>query len=179
MIRALVIVIALASTRPAHAEDRLAHRTTLIPAFGLVYMQIEGITNGGMAIQPTLTHTFDRLELQTDYTLADLRDEEERMPGSYLHRIGFAARYQAARLRVDRNQMTLDFVVEGGIGFQYLEFDNGDVMGRNDLSVGIGLRMLVEAARGKVMGIEMMFRGLVTPSGDKAFVFAFGVPFGS
>jgi hypothetical protein len=176
MIRALVIFLAL--TQAARAEDKLAKRTTLIPAFALVYMQIEGITNGGMAIQPTLTRTFDRFELQADYTLADLRDEQERMPGSYLHRIGFAARYQAARLRVDRNQMTLDFVVEGGIGFQYLELDNGDVIGRNDLSLGIGLRMLAEAANGKLMGMEMMFRGLATPSGDKAFVFAFGIPFG-
>jgi hypothetical protein len=177
MIRALLIVAVLAPA--AHAEDKLSHRTTLIPAAGLVYMQIEGISNGGMAILPTLTHTFDRFELQADYTLADLRDDEERMPGSYLHRIGLSARYQAARLRVDRNAMTLDFVIEGGIGFQYLEFDNGDVMGRNDLSVGIGLRMLAEVANGKLMGMEMMFRGLATPSGDKAFVFAFGIPFGS
>jgi hypothetical protein len=177
MMRALVILVAL--TQMARAEDKLANRTTLIPALGLVYMQIEGIANGGIAIQPMLTRTFDRFELQADYTLADLRDEEERMPGSYLHRIGFSARYQPARLRVDRDRMTLDFVVEGGIGFQYLEFDNGDVMGRNDVSVGIGLRMLAEAANGKLMGIEMMFRGLATPSGDKAFVFAFGIPFGS
>ena len=179
MIRALLIVAALATTARAES-DKLANRTTTIAALGLVYMQVDGITNSGLAVQPIVTRTFDRFELQADYLLADLRDDSERMPGSYLHRFGFAARYQAARTRVDR-EMTLDFVVEAGVGLQYLAFDNGDTLGRNDFEAGIGLRMLSDVTHGKrvFMGMELMFRGLVAPGGDKAFTFSFGVPFGS
>lgn len=173
--RALLALLALAGVARA---DTLSERTTLLPAFGLVAMQIDGITNTGMAIQPTLTRTYDRVELQADYALADLRDDDERMPGSYLHRIGFAARYQAARLRVANDQMTFDVIVEGGIGFQYVELDDGDVMGRNDLSAGIGVRMLAEVDSGVLMGMELMLRGLAMPHGDKACMFAFGIPFG-
>ena len=178
MMRALLVVAALAGTARAET-DKLANRTTTVAALGLIWMQIDGITNSGMAVQPTLTRTFDRFELQADYLLADLRDDSERMPGSYLHRLGFAARYQAARIRADR-ELTLDFVVEAGVGLQYIELDNGDVIGRNDLEAGIGLRMLSDVVHGKriFMGMEMMFRCLVSPGGDKAFTFAFGVPFG-
>ena len=176
--KVLLAILLLAST--AHADDdRLANRETMIAGFGLVSMQVDGIANSGMAVQPTLTRTFDRFELQVEYLLADLRDDSMRQPGSILHRLGFSGRYQAARARVDRS-MTLDFVVEGGVGLQYLERDDGDVIGRNDLSLGFGLRMLSNVTHGRraFMGLEAMFRGLVTPSGDKAFVFVFGVPFG-
>lgn len=173
--RSLLVLVVLASN--AHADPKFDNRTTLTAAFGLVAMQVEGVTTTGMLVQPTLTRVFDRFELQADYFIADVREDSNRMD-ALVHRIGFAARYQAARLRAE--ELTLDFIIEGGIGLQYVSLDNGDAYGRNDLAVGIGLRMLYDVTRGKrvFMGCDAMLRGLVTPDGDKAFVFAFGVPFG-
>ena len=177
--KALVLLCALCGTATAET-DRLSNRETAIAGFGLVWMQVDGASMTGMAIQPTLQRTFDRFETQLEYTIADLRDDKMRVPGANLHRLGIAARYQAGRVRVDRH-MTLDFVVETGIGLQYLDRDTGDAFGRNDFALGIGLRSLsdVRANGPRVfLGFEAMMRVLVTPSGDKAFVGVFGVPLG-
>ena len=177
--KALAILVLLASA--AHADDdRMTNRTTATAAFGLLYMQIDRIGTSGMLVQPTVTHTFDRFELQADYVLADLRDDSRRMAGSILHRIGLSARYQVQSWR--GREFAGDLVAEAGVGFQYLERDVGEAFGRNDFSVGVGGRFLTNvnggAKKRAFMGIDMMFRGLVSPSGDKAFVFSFGVPFG-
>jgi hypothetical protein len=179
-VRALLVLALLAST--AHADRRLRDRMTLNTGYGLLAMQVDGVMTSGMHVQPALTRTFDRFELHVDYLLGDLSAEQMRMPGATLHRFGFAARYQVGRWR-DRRSGTLDLIVEGGIGFQYLALDDGSAFGRNDLEAGIGLRG-VAALRAKqqqqrlLMGAELMFRGLVTPNGDKAFVLGFGYAFG-
>jgi hypothetical protein len=174
-VKSLLVVLLLVSS--ARADITFDNRTTLTAAFGLVAMQVDGVTTSGMLVQPTFTRVFDRFELQADYFIADVREDSNRMD-ALVHRFGFAARYQVARARADG--LTLDLIVEGGIGLQYISLDNGDAYGRNDLEVGIGLRMLSDVTHGKrvFMGLDAMLRGLVTPEGDKAFVFAFGVPFG-
>ena len=171
------MLVLVAST--AHAQDRLDNRTTMNIGFGLLAMQVDRTTTTGMLVQPSLTRTFDRFELQADYLLGDLRDDSMQMPGATIHRVGFAARYQAARLR-DRGTAALELVVEAGIGLQYLALDDGTAFGRNDLEVGVGLRGLfgLPGKSSALMGLEMMFRGLVTPEGDKAVVFVFGASFG-
>lgn len=178
--RLLVLIALLASA--AHADDeRIDDRTTATAAFGLLYMQIDRIGTSGMLVQPTVTHTFRRFELQAGYTLADLRDDSERMGGSIMHRLGFGARY-AVKHWVQRNEGSADIIVEAGLGLQYLERDVGEPFGRVDFGIGVGGRFLFDVnAGGKkpaFMGIDTMLRGLVTPGGDKAFVFTFGVPFG-
>ncbi len=181
MKRLVVLVCLLVASSASAENEHLDDRHIAIAGFGLVWMQIDGVTNSGMALQPTLQRTFDRLELQAEYLIADLRDPSKMQPGSVLHRIGFTGRYQAGRVRVERT-MTLDLVVEGGIGLDYIARDTGDAFGRNDLLVGLGFRMLADAnpsTRSRAfMGVEMMTRMMVSPSGDKAFGFVFGVPFG-
>jgi hypothetical protein len=179
MKRAASILLVLFATHASADREPLADRDVLIAGFGLVWMQVDGTLQSGMAVQPTYNHTFDRFELQGDYMLADLRDDDEQMPGGNLHRFGFAARYQAARARVKRS-MTLDFVVEAGAGLQYIELDDGSAVGRTDFSVGLGFRMLADLSARKraFMGMEGMARLIVTPGGDTGFFFGFGAPFG-
>jgi hypothetical protein len=179
MMRALVVVCLLSTA--ASANEKLDDRFTATAAFGMTWMQVDGLTNSGMIVQPTFNRAFDRFELQVDYMLGDLKTDEMEHAGSVLHRLGFAARHQVARLRIE-NSMTMDCVLEGGIGLQYLARDDGDAIGRNDFTVGLGLRTFTNVAETKqnrvFMGMEMMARFIVTPSGDKAFALAFGIPFG-
>ena len=178
--RLLALLALLGSA--AHADDdRLENRTTATAAFGLVYMQIDRTGTSGMLVQPTVTHTFRRFELQAGYTLADLRDDSQRMAGSIMHRLGFGARY-AVQQWVQRREGSADLIVEAGVGLQYLERDVGEPFGRVDFGIGVGGRFLFDVNSGGTrpafMGIDTMLRGLVAPSGDKAIVFTFGVPFG-
>src|SRR5437868_4388626 len=108
MMRALVITCALSSA--AFANEHLDDRFTATAGFGMTWMQVQGVTNSGMTVQPTFNHTFDRFELQADYMLADLKSDEMDH-GSVLHRFGFAARHQIGRVRIERT-MTMDCVVE-------------------------------------------------------------------
>jgi hypothetical protein len=170
------------------AADPLANRFIVLAAFGGAFMTIDGVGTNGMAIQPTLQRTFDRFELQTDLLLVDWTPRSNG--GGHVLRLGAAARYQAARLRV--SDLTLDAVVEAGAGWQRLMPDEGVVRNRADIEVGIGLRMLSRIlpnhdsssarARPIFFGIEAMVRLLVTPQRnaptDVACVLAFGLPLG-
>ena len=140
-----------------------------------------------MAIQPTLQRTFDRFELQTELLLADWTPQPSQ--GGHLIRLGTSARYQAARLRVA--DLTLDAVLDAGVGWQRLLPDAGAARNRADFEVGMGLRMLtrtlttnanVSVQRHMFVGLEFMVRLLVTPQRhgptDIGCVVAFGIPFG-
>jgi hypothetical protein len=176
--KALAILCLLSSAALAETD----RHTTATAAFGLVYMQIDRIGTSGMLVQPTVTHARGRFELQAGYALADLRDDSARMAGSILHRLGLGARYAVQHWPVGRDEGGADIVVELGLGLEYLERDVGDAFGRADFNIGVGGRFLFDVNRGgrksAFMGIDTMFRGIVTPSGDKAFLFTFGVPFG-
>lgn len=176
--KALLVVALLAAS--AEAEERLRDRMTLNTGMGIVGMEVDGVMTSGMHVQPAVTRTFDRFELHAEYMLGDLRDDS--MPGATLHRFGLAARYQVRRWR-DAGMGTVDLVAGGGIGQQYVVVEDGSAFGRSDVEVGIGMRMLA-GFRAKrqgeymYMGLELMVRGLVTPSGDKALLFAFSAAFG-
>ena len=177
------------STTWSTAADPLANRFIVLAAFGGAFMTVDGVGTNGMAIQPTLQRTFDRFELQTDLLLVDWTPRSNG--GGHVLRLGAAARYQAARLRV--SDLTLDAVVEAGAGWQRLMPDQRAARNRGDIEVGIGVRMLSRIlphrtatssmrARPVFFGVEAMVRLLVTPQRnaptDVACVLAFGLPIG-
>ncbi|MDQ3369564.1 MAG: hypothetical protein M3680_29400 [Myxococcota bacterium] len=172
------------STRPP-PRPPLSDRWTLTPATGVLWMQVHGATGSGMLLQPTLTRTFDRLELQADYLLAHVTDDAGAMPGALVHRLGASAHYQAGRIRVERT-MALDLVTSAGVGLQRVMRDDGRSLDRPDLSVGIGLRMLTDIIdrppQRVFFGMEVALRLLVVPrrdaSPDLGLAIAFGIPLG-
>ena len=175
-----VVIVTPRAPRPV-----LSDRWTLTPATGVIWMQLHGATETGMLIQPTLTRTFDRLELQGDYLISNLGDETGAMPRTVMHRIGASAHYQAGRIRVD-GKLTLDLVAQGGIGVELLVRDRAGTIERPDISLGIGLRMLTDidgrANRRILFGMELGVRVIAIPRAaggpDLGFVVAFGVPLG-
>src|SRR5687768_5794371 len=173
MMRALLVVSLLAS----HAHADLDNRRTASAGFGVVWAELDGVPRYGMALQPTFTRTFRRLELQADYLVGDLRDPERCAVGGYLHRLGVSGRFQLERTHLD-GEMALDVVIEAGVGLQYLQLDNGDVVARNDFALGVVLRSVMALQRHprSFMGIEATGRLLVSPSGDLAGVVMFGLP---
>lgn len=180
----VLIAIALAGPASAHADERdpLVDRFTAIPAFGLVWLQIDGQGGAGMLIQPTVTRTFDRVELQGELAIGDWAASDASAAGALIGRLGGTARYQVGRVRVE-GTMTLDLVAEAGLGVQRIAHDDGRMLTRPDLLGGVGFRMLsnvrnVNAPSRIFMGMEVMFRAIVAPGGDLGFMFAFGVPFG-
>ncbi len=163
----------------------LADRWTLTPATGVLWMQVQGISGSGIVLAPTVTRTFDRYELSADYTLSRLGESSQPMPTTVVHRLGASVGYQAGRIRVG-GTMTLDLVVQGGLGIQHLVRDHAEIVDRPDVSLGINLRMLDDvsdqAPRRIFFGMEIGARLIMTPrpSGgtDLGCVIAFGAPFG-
>jgi hypothetical protein len=173
---------------PPAKEHLLDNRFTVTPAFGMIWLEVLGDGGSGMAIQPTVTRTFDRVELQGALTLADWRDGSGTPHGALFERLGGSAGYQVGRIRVERT-MTMDLVLEAGAGIQRIERDEGGSITRGDLSFGLGLRTVTDLRDGQrtgkpriFLGMEAMIRLLVMPSADarpdKALLLVFGSPVG-
>ncbi len=175
---------------PPAREILLANRFTATPSFGMIWLEVNGEGGSGMAIQPVLTRSYDRVELQAALMLADWRaGSSMQVPrGGLFERLGGSAGYQAGRIRVERT-MTLDLVVEAGAGVQRLERDEGGSITRTDLSLGIGLRMLTDvndgasSGRSRIfLGMEAAIRVLLMPRADarpdRALVVVMGIPLG-
>ncbi|MCX5745146.1 MAG: hypothetical protein NT062_21890 [Proteobacteria bacterium] len=172
------------ATRPA-APVVLGNRFTALAGFGMLVLEVHDETGSGMALQPTLTRTYDRVELQAELTLATWADRTGTPHKGRFERIGAAARYQAGRIRIEQT-MTLDLVLDAGVGLQRIERDEDTLIERADLEVGFGLRMLTDMAKPSssrmLFGMEMMMRLLIMPradaSADLALVLVFGIPVG-
>lgn len=174
--------------RAPEPERLLDNRFTVTPAFGMLWLEVIGEGGSGMAIQPTLTRTFDRVELQGALTLVDWRDSTGTPHGALFERLGGSVGYQAGRIRVQRT-MTMDLVLEAGAGIQRIERDEGGSITRGDLSFGLGLRTLTDLRDGQrtgkpriFLGMEAMLGLLVMPSAearpDLAMLLVFGSPVG-
>lgn len=159
--------------------DRLRDRLTFLPAMGGIDMTIDGVSGGGMLVQPTVTRTFDRLELQGELGLSSWDGHGPMATRSVFARLGATARYQAARLRLD-NEMTLDLVVETGAGMENIARDREPMIERPDLEVGAAFRIIAAPLGGErrtLIGMEASIRMLVAPH-DHGFAVLFGLPIG-
>lgn len=152
---------------------------------GVGWLQIAGVWGSGMLIQPSLTRTFDRVELAVDYLGMDSSDRARPRQGATVHRLGGELRYQAARARVSRD-MTLDLVGAAGIGVEYITIEHSPALGRADVAFGVVLRMLTDvdsSDRRALYGMELGARVIAAPrSGggtDLGFILAFGCAVGS
>jgi len=172
--------------RAPAAVIELGDRFTAFAGFGMMWLEVGGTGGSGMAIQPTLQRTFDRVELQGELLLADWQHGTGMAAaGGIVGRLGAEARYQAGRIRVE-HRMTLDLVLEAGAGLQGIALDDGGTQLRSDLELGLGLRMLTDVhehgpARA-FLGMEAMLRVLIAPQPDArpdlGLVLTFGIPFG-
>lgn len=156
--------------------DDLGDRLTLLPGFGMIWLD----GGSGVLVQPTVTRTFDRFELQGELGLASWHADTPSPHHGLFGRLAATARYQAARLRVDRT-LALDLVVEAGAGIERRASDDAGPATRPDAAFGLGLRMLgcdrVEADRRVLVGLEVMARVLVSPAGDGVAI-VLGLPIG-
>lgn len=165
-----------------YVRPLLGDRWTVTAMPGVGWMQIDGTLGGGMLIDPTITHTYDRLEVSADYMALDWNDQSNMRSDGTLHRIGADVRYQFGRVRIER-KMTMDAVATAGFGFQHITQDHGAPINRTDSSLGLVLRMLTDIDdRDKertFFGMEIGVRYLRSNGGhDHGVVVAFGVPIG-
>ena len=159
--------------------DRLRDRLTFLAAMGGMDLQIDGAWGGGMLVQPTVTRTFDRLELQGELGLSSWDGRGPMATRSLFSRLGATARYQAARARID-NEVTFDLVVEAGAGMENIARDRAPAIERPDLEVGAAFRLLAaprDSDRRILIGLEISIRTIVAPH-DHGFVVLFGLPVG-
>ena len=159
--------------------DRLSDRLTFLAAIGGLDMPIAGVSGGGMLVQPTVTRTLDRLELQGELGIAAWGSSGTMATRAVIARLGATARYQVARARLD-NEMTLDLVVEGGGGIENIGRDRAPTIERPDLELGAAFRLLAaprETDRRTLIGMEISIRMLVAPH-DHGFAVLFGLPVG-
>ena len=167
---------------PPPAPSPLGDRWTMTAQVGVGWLTIDGVANeAGVAINPTLARTFDRIEVAADYLAMDWSDDEGGMRSAgMLHRIGGDVRYQVGRVRIDR--MTMDAVATAGLGWQHIVRDHGAPIDRPDLSAGVLLRVITDVDdrdRDRVFfGFELGARMIIAPDGDRGVVIAFGVPLG-
>jgi hypothetical protein len=179
--RACVALAVLAAASTAFA-DPFENRVTMIAGAALVYGKLDGELGSGFAVQPTIVRTFDRVELRADYLLGEWEDAHVAHAGALVQRASASAGYQ---LRKRVQELTMDAVLDGGIGVERVDFDRGGSFVRPDVSVGVDLRILdnlAEHADHRLwLGFEMMFHAVFAPSPrgvEPGFVFAFGVPIG-
>jgi hypothetical protein len=168
-----------------HVRPLLGDRWSVSAFLGLGVMQVHGIVGSGPTINPTVTRTFDRVEVAADYLALDWNDTTDMRSDGTLHRLGGEVRYQAGRIRM-QDKSTFDLVLTAGLGRQHLVQDHGASIDRGDASLGLVLRMLADMddreKERAFFGTEMSFRLLLAPTaGDHAdlgFAFSFGVPIG-
>jgi len=168
-----------------HVRPHLGERWTVVPHLALAWIQVHDVTGGGAAINPTLSRTFDRVELSVDYLALDWNDTTNMRSDATLHRLGGELRYQVGRIRMDRSS-TFDAVITGGLGVQHVVQDHGESIDRGDASLGLVLRVIDDMDEREkeraFFGMETGFRLLLAPRPgghtDLGFAFTFGVPIG-
>ena len=165
---------------PPARPDGLGDRFTFLPGFGALVVAIEGVHGSGMLIQPTVTRTFDRVELQGELALAKWEQDDRGPARALFSRLGVTARYQAARFRV-HDALTLDLVLDAGAGVERIDRDTMPALVHPDLALGMGLRMLgaerLDGGRRILVGLEVMGRLLFAPHEQGAAI-VFGLPIG-
>lgn len=165
-----------------YVRPLLGDRWTVTAQTGVGWIGIDGVHNsGGLMIDPTVTRTFDRLELSADYLAMDWHDPTGMRSSGTVHRVGGEIRYQAGRVRIEQT-MSLDAVLSAGLGWQHVVQDHGASIDRPDVSLGLVLRTITDMDRRDpqrvFFGMEIGGRFLASRDGDKSFLIAFGVPFG-
>jgi len=163
----------------SHEPDHLRDRLTFLAAAGGIDLTIDGARGGGMLIQPTVTRTLDRLELQAELGLSSWDGRGPMATRSLLARPGATARYQAARFRVD-NAASFDLVVEAGTGLEHIARDREPAVDRPDVELGAAFRIIAapsESDRRILIGLEFSVRMLLAPH-DHGFAIMFGLPVG-
>jgi hypothetical protein len=160
-------------------RDRLRDRLTFLPGSGVLWLWIDGERGEAAWLQPTVTRTFDRFELQGELGLGAWHQADRGPAHAVLGRFAVTARYQAARAHIEQT-LALDLVVEAGVGLHELARDGMTPARGADVSVGAGLRMLGAerpAERRVLIGLEAMGRVLFTPYG-RGVMIVFGLPMG-
>jgi hypothetical protein len=166
-----LLVLVVPSAAAADDVDRFARRTIVIPSYGFGRFEVDGRRGGGMAIGAIVQRTFDRLEVQADYTIADWQTDpdEPAFRSAITQRAGAGVRVQALRKRVD--SLTLDATLEANLGWQLTGFRDGDSTSRPDLALGIGLRNLSDLMgddpdepRHLWLGLEFYGRAIFAPA---------------
>ena len=166
-----------------YVRPLLGDRWSVTAQAGVGWLEIEGVAStGGMALNPTVTRTFDRFELSADYLALDWHDDTRMRSSGTVHRLGGELRYQLGRIRVEK-KMTLDAVATAGLGWQHVVQDHGASIDRGDGSLGVVLRIITDMddreKERMFFGFEIGVRLLVANGGDdRGFGGAFGVPLG-
>jgi hypothetical protein len=172
--RLAIVALLVLAPAPAAADDvdRFARRTIVIPSYGFGSYQVDARRGTGMTIGALLQRTFDRLEVQADYTVADWQTDpdEPAFRSAITQRAGAGVRVQALRKRVE--SLTLDATLEANLGWQFTGFRDGDSTSRPDLALGIGLRNLTDLmgdddpaeTRRLWLGMELHGRVILAPA---------------
>jgi hypothetical protein len=167
----------VAPAPPPEEPDQLTNRLTFLAGTGMLWLTIEGVHGSGWALQPTVTRTFDRFELQGEVAISSWRRDDTGPMRALVGRLGATARYQAARLHIE-NTLALDAVVEAGAGVEQIARDSGAALSRPDLTLGVGLRMAHRDRDASIiLGLEVMGRAIVAP-GERGLLIVFGLPVG-
>jgi hypothetical protein len=163
----------IVAPRPPLASDPFADRLTLTPAVGALFR-----SGDAMAVEASVTRTFDRAEVAASYSLASWSTDRVPRVGATIQRAGVEARYQALRKRVD--DLTLDLCAAAGVGWEHVAPDAGSSVDLGDVSLGAVARMLpnIEHDRDRVwFGMEAELRVLIARD-DTTLMLVWGFPIG-
>lgn len=153
----------LALSTNARAEERAVsrdHRTEV--ALGAVggWFDVAPVDLSGGGFHFELARRMGRLQLQAelDWLFINGTDSDEGVPEGTVFRPGLAVRWFPAALDL-LPTMAEEVYLEGGLGRQWVRWDAGGTLARNDLSFGIGVQCAVRAR---------------APTGSGAFRFTVG-----
>jgi hypothetical protein len=157
----------------------------MTPGIGVGWLRLDGTFGGGMLLQPTVTHTYDRVELSAHYTAMDWVDSSGMVASGVMHRLGGDVGYQVARVRVGR-EMTIDAVLSAGLGIERVVREHSSSLDGVDASIGVMGRILTDMDGrdpqrifyGWEMGARMLYVPRIGGKTDIGFLVAFGVPLG-
>jgi hypothetical protein len=109
-------------------------------------------------------------ELRGEYEIMRVGDNSgSKAVKGTMNRLGAALRYDL--LGTNNNDVAASFWLEGGAGHEWVNWDHGGLLERNDLSFGFGIQPMFRAKNelaNKYVGYVMAFRGFIAndPNGS-------------
>jgi len=174
--RACVLVIAglMATASLAQADGdqyRRMHRTELTLGTLIGSHDIGHISGPAAGLHTELGKHFGDIGLIAQYDLMGVGDTPD-LKGhgirGMMHRIGLSARYSA--FNVGKSFIAADFWLEGGLGREFIQWDGGGKLTRNDFTLGVGVHpMFMVGDKRRYLGYFLAFRMFVSESPDARF----------
>lgn len=154
---------------PARADD-FAPFTRFTFGMAVGTMDVGPVDGSTMGLHLEAARVMGRAQLVGEYQLFDLTDGgtyyAESSSEGLLQRVGVAVRYSPLRHQLSSRMLT-GFYLEAGMGREWVGWQKGGRLKRDDLAFGIGWDLIGNLGRRekpKLLGFSYMFRATVSES---------------